>query len=752
MSDIDYSVYLVTGRELLPPGKDYYESLEESLQGGVTLVQIREKHADTGEFIEIAARSKEICDRYNVPLIINDRVDVAIAVNARGVHLGQTDMSVAQARELLPEGTVIGVSCNNVGHVRTAIKDGADSIGIGAVWGTQTKQLTSPLVGVRGVGGLLELLDGTNIRAVAIGGMKAKNLLRTLHGSVSKTGHALDGVAIVSEIMASRNPRQAAATLSTIFKSFTISLPPAISPRAPLSGQALVERVAHLMSVVREVNPLVHQITNTVVATQSANITLSLGGSPIMASEPQEMEDLSRISSALLINIGTMRSDGKESMSKAGYFANENKKPLVFDPVGIGASALRKETVKDLLNVFQASVIKGNAGELAALANSQEVCGVVHAQFYYHFIVISSQVLTKGVDSVGPGFKDPVSFVRDLAKKERCVIALTGPVDYVSDGTNVVALRNGHEILGKITGSGCIVGSSIATYCGALFARCSADSTGKLVQGDTFLGAVAGVMVLTVAAEVAVRRADVKGPGTFLPALIDELWALQSSTVQSLARIESTEIRYSMPSLTIIIEENSPLITYDSGWDLGTSSDDPLLDRRAILLVFYAACLTCLLRRYSDSGFMKSNIGGSSASFTFNGTGVEIFGAKRGNHGPYTIKVDNTTYPAQNGSVPDPGLFQQSLFLVNGLQQGQHEVTITNGGNTYVDIDYISWVADVGGSSDKLFVNTFQDTDPSFVFSGSAWQLDPNADRFIDGSAQYVVHIVKTPGVALSCQ
>ncbi|KAG6865202.1 hypothetical protein C0991_004511 [Blastosporella zonata] len=519
MSDVDYSIYLVTGRDLLPPGKDYYQSLEESLQGGVTFVQIREKHADTGEFIEIAAKSKEICDRYNVPVVINDRVDVAIAVKARGVHLGQSDMAVAQARQLLPEGAVIGVSCNNADHVRAAIKDGVDSIGIGAVWGTQTKQLTSPIVGVRGVGELLELLDGTNIKAVAIGGIKSKNLLRTLHGSVSTTNHALDGVAIVSEIAASQNPRQAAETLSKIFKTFTAGPSPAISAPATSPEKIIIDKVAELLSVVRGINPLVHQITNNVVAMQSANVTLSLGGSPIMASEPQEMEDLSRISSALLINIGTMRSDGKESMSKAGYFANKYRKPIIFDPVGVGASAFRKGVVKDLLNTFQASVIKGNAGELAVLAESQEV-------------------LTKGVDSVGPGFKDPVSFVRQLAKKERCVVALTGPVDYISDGTNVVALRNGHEILGKITGSGCIVGSSIATYCGALFAQIVAEDDGRLARGDIFLGAVAGILVLTIATELAVQKGNMNGPGTFLPALIDELWTLQPETVHSLARVE----------------------------------------------------------------------------------------------------------------------------------------------------------------------------------------------------------------------
>lgn len=114
-------------------------------------------------------QTKAICDRHNVPLIVNDRVDIALAINARGVHLGQTDMSVHEARRLLPKDTIIGVSCNNEEQVRAAIKDGADYVGIGAVWGTQTKVLTNPLVGVRGVGRCLEALDGTTIKAVAIG-------------------------------------------------------------------------------------------------------------------------------------------------------------------------------------------------------------------------------------------------------------------------------------------------------------------------------------------------------------------------------------------------------------------------------------------------------------------------------------------------------------------------------------------------------------------------------------------------------
>ena len=160
--------------------------------------------------IHIAALSKSICGKYDIPLLINDRVDVALSVNADGVHLGQTDMTVEQARKLLPPGAIIGMSCNNVDQVREAIRNRVDYIGIGAVWSTQTKRLTSPIIGVRGVGRMLEELDGTNIKAVAIGasiltyqpnpfsfspgGIKSTNLLRTLHGTVSSTNRALDGL------------------------------------------------------------------------------------------------------------------------------------------------------------------------------------------------------------------------------------------------------------------------------------------------------------------------------------------------------------------------------------------------------------------------------------------------------------------------------------------------------------------------------------------------------------------------------
>ncbi|KAF5326278.1 hypothetical protein D9611_000486 [Ephemerocybe angulata] len=383
------------------------------------------------DFIQIAAQSKEVCDRYKIPLIINDRVDVALAVGASGVHVGQDDMDVELVRKLLPAGSIVGLSCNTPEQVKEAVKLGVDYVGIGAVWGTKTKNVTSPIIGTRGVGERLKELDGTTIKAVAIGGIKTSNLWRTLYGGVSVTGHVLDGVAVVSEIVASQDPRGVATALGKIVKAFKSQQ---LLSNSLLQKNDIVDKASELIGKTRDISPLVHQITNNVVATQSANVTLAVGASPIMATEPEEMEDLSKICGALLVNIGTMRADGLEGMRLAGRYANKYRKPIVFDPVGVG-----------LLDLWQVGVIKGNAGELAALAGT-------------------SEVLSRGVDSVGSGFKDPVSFVQNLAKRERCVVVLTGPTDYISDGTNVAVLQNGDNFLGKITGSGCILGSIIASY------------------------------------------------------------------------------------------------------------------------------------------------------------------------------------------------------------------------------------------------------------------------------------------------
>lgn len=121
------------------------------------------------QFLEVARKTKDICRKHGVSILINDRIDIALAIGADGVHLGQTDMPVSDAKKLLPRGSIIGVSCNNAKEAKKAIEDGADYIGIGPVWNTQTKSDLNPIVGVRGVGEILDCLQGTDVKAVAIG-------------------------------------------------------------------------------------------------------------------------------------------------------------------------------------------------------------------------------------------------------------------------------------------------------------------------------------------------------------------------------------------------------------------------------------------------------------------------------------------------------------------------------------------------------------------------------------------------------
>ena len=244
-------------------------------------------HEPPTQFLEIANESKRLCDEHGVPLIINDRIDIALAVDADGVHLGQTDMPVHVARSLLPPGKILGVSCNNVDHVKKAVEDGVDYIGIGAVWTTNTKKLTSPVLGVRAVGPLLAALDGTSVRAVVIGatsidtlllyqlnmtsgGIKSSNILRTLHGSVSTTGHGLDGVAVVSEIVASTEPSKSASKLKEAYHSWSCLTKQLGDAYPSYTTDSIKDGVADLLRVIKETKPLIHQVAEFIPSTSRA--------------------------------------------------------------------------------------------------------------------------------------------------------------------------------------------------------------------------------------------------------------------------------------------------------------------------------------------------------------------------------------------------------------------------------------------------------------------------------------------------
>ena len=201
-------LYLVTDREL-SLGRSLEEVVSEAVAGGVTIVQLREKDASTGEFVELAFGLKEILKPYNVPLIINDRVDVALAVDAAGVHIGQSDMPCEIARKLLGPDKIIGLSVENMDDLLKANILDVDYVGISPVYGTPTKTDTAEPFGLEGLRRAVELSVHPT---VAIGGMNASTITDVIAAGV-------DGVAVVSAICSAESPRLAAKDLNEIIST-----------------------------------------------------------------------------------------------------------------------------------------------------------------------------------------------------------------------------------------------------------------------------------------------------------------------------------------------------------------------------------------------------------------------------------------------------------------------------------------------------------------------------------------------------
>jgi thiamine-phosphate pyrophosphorylase len=204
---IDYTLYLVTDRDLFP-GIRLAETVEQAIRGGVTIVQLREKKASSRDFYMAAAEIKKITDCCRVPLIINDRLDIALAVDAAGVHVGQDDLPARAARNVLSgRGKILGVSAATVAEALQAQADGADYIGAGSVFTTGTKKDVRPLLREE----LKKMKQAVNIPVVAIGGINAGNVLLL-------QGTGIDGIAVVSAILGSDDARKAAADLRSRLK------------------------------------------------------------------------------------------------------------------------------------------------------------------------------------------------------------------------------------------------------------------------------------------------------------------------------------------------------------------------------------------------------------------------------------------------------------------------------------------------------------------------------------------------------
>lgn len=210
---------------------------------------------------------------------------------------------------------------------------------------------------------------------------------------------------------------------------------------------------SNIINQVRNTKPLVHNITNYVTVNDCANIILACGGSPIMADDVLEVEEITSICNALVINIGTLNSRTIESMILAGKKANELNIPVVLDPVGVGASKLRTETTNKLLKEVRFSVIRGNISEIKAIAvGTSSTVGV------------DANVMDKITKD---NLKESIEFAKKSALCTGAIIAITGPIDIVTDARTTYLIQNGHAVMGNITGTGCMLTSIIGTFCGA---------------------------------------------------------------------------------------------------------------------------------------------------------------------------------------------------------------------------------------------------------------------------------------------
>lgn len=206
MNDIDLSLYLVTDNS--EDVEKFLNTIEEAIKGGVTVVQIREKTADTLDFYNLALKVKEITSKYDVPLIVNDRVDIALAIDADGVHVGQSDMPCDVTRKLIGQNKILGVSAATVKEAKKAESDGADYIGTGAVFPTTTKDDADSVTKDE----LTEIVKSIDIPVVAIGGINLDN-------ACELNGTGIAGLSVVSAIMSSDNPKKASQELLNIFNS-----------------------------------------------------------------------------------------------------------------------------------------------------------------------------------------------------------------------------------------------------------------------------------------------------------------------------------------------------------------------------------------------------------------------------------------------------------------------------------------------------------------------------------------------------
>ncbi len=268
--------------------------------------------------------------------------------------------------------------------------------------------------------------------------------------------------------------------------------------------------LGELLEAVRRQGPLVHAITNYVTATDCANVLLACGASPIMADDPGEVEDVTSLCAALTINLGTLAQERARAMEKAGRRANALARPVVLDPVGVGASRLRTQTGRALLERVRFAAIRGNRSELETLAGLETP--------------------SRGVDAAREAAEESAEAIlspaRALAEKTGAGVVMTGGVDLITDGGQVCLVRNGHEQMGRVTGTGCQLSVLTAAFLAAN-------------PSKPFWAAVAATCAMGLCGELAwARMGALDGSASYGRYIIDAVSNLTPEQLEKGARYE----------------------------------------------------------------------------------------------------------------------------------------------------------------------------------------------------------------------
>ncbi|WP_346661768.1 hydroxyethylthiazole kinase [uncultured Methanobrevibacter sp.] len=274
--------------------------------------------------------------------------------------------------------------------------------------------------------------------------------------------------------------------------------------------ESLLNNINETLSQIKEKNPLTHCITNSVTINDCANAVLAIGGSPFMAEDAEELEEVVTIADALVINIGKLSKEQINSMNVSAKAANETDTPIILDPVGVGVTELRNKTTMDLINNYNMAAIRGNITEIKSIA---KLVGVIDENNTAKGVDVNIDDIITEENLSANG-----EIIRELAEKLDTTILASGPIDILSDGKTTIAIDNGDDMMPLITGSGCMLSSIVGTCIG----------------GSTPLeGSMVAILAMNLAGEKARAKVDEKdeGTGSFRAYLIDYLYKTNAESL-----------------------------------------------------------------------------------------------------------------------------------------------------------------------------------------------------------------------------